>query len=176
MAADNDPSPGTFPRDARLRTPRQFQDVFSQGNRLQGKGFRLHVRLATATVQSTAAADDPCIDPTDSARSPRCLDALARLGISVSKRIASHAVDRNRLRRIARESFRRVRDRLPAGDYVLLALREAPAGSSSALREALDALWLRADALKRTTSSPTMPDPAGSRPVVDRQPPPERSP
>jgi ribonuclease P protein component len=176
VAADSNPSPGPFPRDARLRTPRQFQNVFSQGSRFQEKGFRLHVRLATTIVQAKCARDTPRIGQSDAGLSTRSLAVGARLGISVPKRIASLAVERNRLRRIVRESFRRVRDRLPPGDYVLLALREATGGSSSALRGALDALWLRADALKRATCSPTMPNPAGSPPVVDRQLPPERSP
>jgi ribonuclease P protein component len=46
----------------------------------------------------------------------------ARLGLSVSKKIARRAVDRNRVRRILREAFRLRRKELPTNlDLVLIA-------------------------------------------------------
>ncbi|HTD27991.1 MAG TPA: ribonuclease P protein component [Xanthomonadaceae bacterium] len=93
----------------------------------------------------------------DQARADRPNGALtARLGISVSKRVSAHAVERNRIKRVARESFRRCRVRLPCGDYVLLAQREAAAAPSAALRLALSSLWQRAIALKPIAAAPTM--------------------
>lgn len=48
--------------------------------------------------------------------------AHARLGLSVSKRQAKLAVDRNRVRRLFREAFRLERGALPAGlDVVMIA-------------------------------------------------------
>ncbi len=127
----------TFPPSVRLRTPQQFKHTFSQGSRISATLFRLHVWSGDA--------------PT-----------TARLGISVSKRAAAHAVERNRIRRIARESFRHRRAQLPPGDYVLLAQRDAAGASPDALRDALSALWQRACALKPAPAAPTMSARAGN--------------
>lgn len=45
----------------------------------------------------------------------------ARLGLAIAKKQARRAVDRNRLKRIARETFRRHRAQLPDVDLVILA-------------------------------------------------------
>jgi ribonuclease P protein component len=46
----------------------------------------------------------------------------ARLGLSVAKKVARRAVDRNRLRRVLREAFRLERERLPRDlDVVIVA-------------------------------------------------------
>ncbi|HEX7080984.1 MAG TPA: ribonuclease P protein component [Gammaproteobacteria bacterium] len=66
----------------------------------------------------------------------------ARLGLAISRKAARRAVDRNRLKRIARESFRHQTD-LPAMDFVVLARPGAAAASSAALRASLDALFAR---------------------------------
>jgi ribonuclease P protein component len=52
--------------------------------------------------------------------------AHARLGILTGKKVAPRAVDRNRMKRIVRETFRAWRDRLPGLD-VLVRLRRCPA-------------------------------------------------
>lgn len=44
---------------------------------------------------------------------------FARLGLIISKRSLARAVDRNRVRRWAREAFRLRQHRLPASDIVL---------------------------------------------------------
>jgi ribonuclease P protein component len=51
----------------------------------------------------------------------------ARLGVVVSRRFLPRAVDRNALRRIVREAFRRKRRELPAAD-VLIRLRRSLKG------------------------------------------------
>jgi ribonuclease P protein component len=154
----------TLPRSVRLRTPRQYQNTFSQGRRISAALFRLHVHLnlpqaATAEKQPNDAAKPMNARQSDAARDGAT--ATARLGISVSKRVAANAVERNRIKRIARESFRHRRTQLPPGDYVLLAQRDAAGASPEALRVELSALWQRASALKPAPAAPTMPARAG---------------
>jgi ribonuclease P protein component len=157
VIADTDAA--TFPPSVRVRTPKQYQATFSQGRRISAALFRLHVRVVEA---SEIEMLQPPARPGDSAserhvRSKDPLATRARLGISVSKRVAAHAVERNRIKRIARDSFRRLRLQLPPGDYVLLAQRDAAGASSEALRAALATLWQRAGALKTTPAAPTIP-------------------
>ena len=45
--------------------------------------------------------------------------AVARLGLVIAKKLAVRAVQRNLLKRLAREAFRQVRGELPAFDLVL---------------------------------------------------------
>jgi ribonuclease P protein component len=148
----------TFPRNVRLRSPQQFQNTFSQGRRISAALFRLHVLLQAPQAM---AADNQAVDAATPANmrvaGAQDNEAPARLGISVSKRVAAHAVERNRIKRIARESFRHRRMQLPPGDYVLLAQRDAANASPDALRDALSALWQRACALKTAPAAPTMP-------------------
>jgi ribonuclease P protein component len=149
----------TFPRSVRLRTPTQFQATFSQGRRISAALFRLHLRpaetLLTDSVQPLAPQGASVSQRDVHPAEPALM--MARLGISVSKRVAAHAVERNRIKRIARNSFRHCRTQLPPGDYVLLAQRDSVGASSEALRAALASLWQRAGALKTVPAAPTIP-------------------
>jgi ribonuclease P protein component len=175
VSTDIDTDVSTFPRSARLRTPHQFQATFANGRRLHAALFRLHAHISAGVAGVSVATDASPATPLDDPATARSTSlALARLGISVSKRVAAHAVERNRIRRIARDSFRRIRLQLPAGDYVLLAQREAKGASSESLREALAGLWRRAVALKPAACAPTMPIPASPSAVDDPPPIPER--
>ena len=66
-----------------------------------------------------------------------------RLGLAISSRVAPDAVDRNRIKRLARESFRRHRAQLPGVDVVILARTGAAAARPAELRGALERLWQR---------------------------------
>jgi ribonuclease P protein component len=66
----------------------------------------------------------------------------ARLGLAISRRAASRAVDRNKLKRLARESFRH-RDDLPAADFIVLARPGAARADKATLRESLDRHFTR---------------------------------
>ena len=125
--------PSDFPPSARLRVSAEFQAVFKAGRRLSSPQLRLfaHVR---------AEAKVP------------------RLGVAVSKKVDKRAVGRNRIKRLARETFRRERHQLPPGDYVLIAQPGASALSSDELRAQWLQLLERARSLKPTPPAGTMPD------------------
>lgn len=125
--------PSDFPPSARLRVSAEFQAVFKAGRRLSSPQLRLF-----AHVRAEASAP--------------------RLGVAVSKKVDKRAVGRNRIKRLARETFRRERHRLPAGDYVLIAQPGASALSSDDLRAQWLQLLERARSLKPTPPAGTMPD------------------
>jgi len=92
-----------FPKSARLLTRRDFVRA-RRGRRVDGRCFVAYVRARGAQG--------------------------ARLGLAVSTRVGD-SVRRNRIRRLAREVFRRLRARL--GDYdVLLVARPAAVDALSA--------------------------------------------
>ena len=109
--------PLAFPPRARLRKPREFEAVLKQGRRVQEK-------LLSAVVLAGAADE-------------------ARLGLAISARTVPLATGRNRIKRLARESFRARRATLPAADIVLQARTGAGAAESSELRATLERLWQR---------------------------------
>jgi ribonuclease P protein component len=119
-----------FRRSDRVRQPPEFQHCFAQGERVNGRYFRLHAVPA----------------------------AGPRLGLAVARKVDTRAVVRNRIKRVARESFRQQRAGLPNFDYVLVAKREAATALSTALREDLSQLWRRALALKPGAPAGTMRD------------------
>ena len=67
----------------------------------------------------------------------------ARLGLIVAKKNVRRAVDRNRLKRLARESFRLNQQQLPSYDIVLLARRGSSQLANKVLFEHLEQLWIR---------------------------------
>lgn len=80
-------------RDARLTSKAEFDRVFADNQRARTECLLVMVRPNTA--------------------------GFARLGMVVPKRLLARAVDRNRVKRCVRESFRQVRAKLPACDFVV---------------------------------------------------------
>lgn len=60
--------------------------------------------------------------------------ASARIGLVIAKRFARDAVLRNRIKRIARESFRMARPGLPACDIILRLAKPVTVGGAAAGR------------------------------------------
>ena len=114
--------PAGLPRDARIRRAGDFAVLRHASGRFGGRCFSVRYR-------------------------PNGLDH-ARLGLAISKRVSKRAVERNRIKRLLRESFRRARAQLPPIDVVVMA-REAAAGlPGHELLAEIDALWRRLPPLK----------------------------
>ena len=121
----------TFPRAARLLTPADFA-------RLRGISRRIGSASFAAEIAPAATA------------------SCARLGLAVSRRVSKRAVRRNRIKRIARDSFRRQRANLPACDILLIARSEANLRSNAELRAELERLWQRVATLNDARAAGTM--------------------
>lgn len=67
----------------------------------------------------------------------------ARLGFVIPKKQIKLAVQRNRVRRIVRESFRLNRHQLDALDFVIMARSGLAELDNQQIREMIDALWFR---------------------------------
>ncbi len=79
----------------------------------------------------------------------------ARLGLAIAKKSVPHATDRNRIKRLIRDDFRRHRQQLPIVDLVFHARPGLAALSNDALRELLSQLRAQLiDRCKRNASSP----------------------
>lgn len=103
-AGEREPSAAAFPKQYRLTKTDEFSSVFGFRRALKSPHFLLHYRLRTAEEA-----------------------AGARLGLVVAKRLLRRSVDRNLVRRLAREHFRLMRCRLPSRDLILrLAVKPKP--------------------------------------------------
>lgn len=72
-----------------------------------------------------------------------CANPLShpRLGIIIAKHHLKRAVDRNRFRRVIRESFRHHKESLKGLDIIVLIRSECSALDNKALRDDIDKLW-----------------------------------
>lgn len=104
-----------MPAQRRLRRKADFDAIHARGRRLGDGLFGMTVR-----------AND---------------QGGARLGLAVSVKVAGKAVERNRIRRAIRESFRLHQHELPAVDVVVSARSRARGVASGELRASLRALW-----------------------------------
>lgn len=95
----------SFPRLCRLLKTDEFSSVFGFRKSLKSRHFLLHYRLREA-VEGTERAHG-------------AVDNGPRLGLVIAKRILRRSVDRNLIRRLAREAFRTQRQHLPPYDCVL---------------------------------------------------------
>ncbi|SHE72095.1 ribonuclease P protein component [Modicisalibacter ilicicola DSM 19980] len=108
----------TFPRTLRLLTAGEYRHVFEQADyRVHGKGL-----LALARDNSLGHV---------------------RVGLVFSKKNVRRAVDRNRLKRLVRESIRLRQQRLPAVDIVVLARRGVNDLDNATLHRQLHGMWRR---------------------------------
>ncbi|GEN23814.1 ribonuclease P protein component [Halomonas cupida] len=126
----------TFPRHYRLLTAGDYRHVFDSAvYKVHGKGL-----MALAT-------------PNDLGH--------PRLGLVFSKKNVRRAVDRNRLKRLARESVRHSQYRLPGVDIVLLARRGVNEVDNNTVHRQLFGMWRR---LEREAEKSTRPSRSSTAP------------
>lgn len=114
-----------FPRASRLVNGHQYSRVFQKNSRSADRYWTV---LSRQIQLDNDGADGP---------------APARLGMAVAKKCAKRAVDRNRLKRLARESFRQHKHSLAGFDIVLLARHASVSASNQEIRNSLEKHWSR---------------------------------
>jgi ribonuclease P protein component len=119
-----------LPREARIRRAGDFAVLRQASGRLGGRCFSVRYRQNEL--------------------------GHARLGLAISKRVSKRAVERNRIKRLLRESFRRVRSQLPPLDLVVMAREQAAGVPGPELLAEIDALWRRLPPLKRGDDTSTI--------------------
>ncbi|WP_020393643.1 ribonuclease P protein component [Thiolinea disciformis] len=126
----------SYPRSYRITRASEFQRVFERGlhRRISVIGLLVRVRESTS--------------------------GRARLGFALSKRSLKRAVDRNRVKRLTRESFRLHYSQLPAVDFVILSQAEVAGLDNTAILLQLDLLWQQAIRLYPKLSPAAVPSQA----------------
>ena len=108
---------GDFARSKRLLKPGEFKQVFDHSTRSSDSNLTIFGRPNTL--------------------------ANGRLGLAISKKQLKLAVDRNRIKRLVRESFRQHQSRLCGLDLVVLARRSIHDLDNRQILHALERHWQR---------------------------------
>lgn len=108
---------GKFPGHVRLLKPAEYSRVFKNP-----------VRSSDRLLTILAVANDK---------------GQARLGLAISKKNAKRAVDRNRIKRLIRESFRLHQCDLPAIDLVVMAKPVTKSAENQQILQSLQQHWNR---------------------------------
>jgi len=115
---EDGPFATAFPRQVRLLTGNDFQQVFKQTG-CRSLDSNLTILARRNNLQ------------------------YARLGLAISKRTIKTAVGRNRVKRLVRESFRHHQAMLAGLDIVVMSRNGAPHASNPELTSALLTHWRR---------------------------------
>ena len=105
----------TLPAQRRLRRKPEFEAVYARGRRM-GNGF----------FAVTARPNN---------------ESHPRLGMAVASKLAGGSVERNRIRRVVRESFRLNQHELPPVDIVVSARPRSRGATNAQLRSGIQELW-----------------------------------
>jgi len=119
-----------LPPSARLRRAADFAALRSATGRLQTRHFLL---------RWIGTSDD-----------------AARLGLAVSRKVSKRAVERNRIKRIVRESFRAEREALPSIDVLVIARPSAATAANPILHDDLEHAWRKLKTLKQAPAPGTI--------------------
>jgi ribonuclease P protein component len=119
-----------FPPSVRLRKPAEFKQVSQQGRRSKRA-------LLTAGYTAGSAGS-------------------ARLGLAIAKKSVPLAVQRNRVKRLIRDAFRKNQARLPAVDLVFYASPGISRLDNDAIRALIADVWTQViERCARHSSSPS---------------------
>lgn len=109
--------PARFSRGTRLGKPRDYRRVFQ-------KPYKSSDKFLTVLARANGRSGP-------------------RLGLAIARKRLPRAVDRNRVKRVVRESFRRHQGLLNGLDLVVLANSGARAGHNQQLTRSLEQHWRR---------------------------------
>lgn len=98
-------------RQARICKPSEYAYIFKGGKRIHSKHWQIIAKSAH--------------------------DTHSRLGLAISKKVTPLAVDRNRLKRIARETFRLEQPYLDNWGFVVMAKKSKPTTTADLSAELL---------------------------------------
>jgi len=118
-----------FSRHVRLLKADDFSRVFKNP-------FRSSDRYLTILAISRDVSEGVILDSNN-----KCPYLSSRLGLAISKKNARRAVDRNRIKRIIRESFRKNIQKLPAIDLVVMAKPVTKNANNQQIFLSLDMHW-----------------------------------
>lgn len=110
-------SPGRFERSARLLRPEEFKRVFEQPQRLSSRNLMVYARVNGM--------------------------GYARLGLAISKKAVPRAVDRNRVKRVTRASFRLSKLRARGWDIIVMCRNGGVLVDNVETHRALVDMWRR---------------------------------
>jgi ribonuclease P protein component len=131
-----------LPAERRIRRKSEFDAAYAHGQRLGNGFFAVTVYSHPADVQRSALGGEQMVARrNDLAKVTGSRVGGPRIGLAVAVRIAGGSVQRNRIRRVIRESFRLHQHELPAADFVVSARARSRGASGPELHAALDALW-----------------------------------
>lgn len=120
-----------FPRRLRLLTAGDYRRVFETAV------FKVHGKGLMALARPNALG-------------------YPRIGLIFSKKNVRRAVDRNRLKRIVRESVRLQQHRLPSVDIVVLARRGVQELDNASVQRQLHGMWRRLEREARRSATETI--------------------
>ena len=102
-------------RELKLLTANNYQNVFAKAERFANRSFTVLARKNDL--------------------------AHPRLGLAISKKCAKRAVDRNRIKRLFRESFRLNQHKLPCVDIIAMCKPSAVSLDSKEMRKQIELQW-----------------------------------
>ncbi len=108
-----------FTRESRILTPSQFQNIFSNPTRFSTQHF---------TVLTTPNNDEQ-----------------NRLGLAIAKKRVKLAVQRNRIKRLVRESFRLNQHKLPHIDMVIMVKSGVDTLENEDISKQIYGIWRKID-------------------------------
>lgn len=119
-----------FSRDLKLLTAEDYKNVFAKAQRFGNYSFTILARESGLNYP--------------------------RLGLAISKKSAKRAVDRNRIKRILRESFRMNQHNLPCVDIIAMCKPSAVKLDNREMRKQIEIQWhfMRKKMLKKIVTPP----------------------